>query len=44
MNELFSMAMKERNNKERIINAMKYVQNNHTYVNRAIELVRALCM
>jgi hypothetical protein len=44
MEELFSMAMSERNNKEKIIDAMKYVQENHTYVNRAHELIKALCM
>lgn len=43
MNELFSMAMVEKNNKYRIYKAMQYVQENHTYVNRAVELIRALC-
>jgi hypothetical protein len=35
--------MSERLNYPRIRNAMEYVQHNHTYVNRVIELVRALC-
>jgi len=43
MEKLFSIAMKERTNKCKILNAMKYVQENHTYVNRAIELIKVLC-
>ena len=35
--------MKERTNIERITKAMDYVRDNHTYVNRAVELIRALC-
>ena len=44
MDELFMTSMKERDNKEMITKAMKYVQENHTYLNRATELIRALCM
>ena len=44
MDELFRISMDARRNKEALINAMKYVQNNHTYVNRAIELIKALCV
>jgi len=43
METLFKTAMTERVNYARIRNAMEYVQHNHTYVNRAIELIRALC-
>jgi hypothetical protein len=43
MTELFSMALHERNNTYRIYQAMRYVQENHTYVNRVIELIKALC-
>lgn len=42
MHQLFSMALAERNNKERIVAAMKFVQERHTYVNRARDLIRAL--
>jgi len=44
MEELFTISMTERLNKERILKAMKYVQANHTYLNRAHELIKALCM
>ena len=44
MQELFSTAMSERHNKDKILKAMKYVQQNHTYVNRAIELIKVLCL
>jgi hypothetical protein len=43
MENLFVLAMKERTNTYQILNAMKFVQENHTYVNRAIELIKALC-
>jgi hypothetical protein len=42
MQVLFNMAIAERNNKERIRAAMKYVQEKHTYVNRARDIIRAL--
>jgi len=43
MVDLFNSAMKERTNIDRIRKAMDYVKDNHTYINRAIELIRALC-
>lgn len=43
MHDLFNVVMKERTNTERIKKAMDYVKDNHTYINRAIELIRALC-
>ena len=43
MRELFNVVMKERTNTERIKKAMDYVKDNHTYINRAVELIRALC-
>jgi hypothetical protein len=43
MENLYTTAMTERKNYSRIHKAMEYVQHNHTYVNRVIELVRALC-
>jgi hypothetical protein len=42
METLFQMSIHERTNKERIIKAMKYVQERHTYVNRARDLIRAI--
>lgn len=42
MNTLFVMAMKERKNDDRIRTSMKYVEENHTYLNRARDLIRAL--
>lgn len=42
METLFTTAMTERVNYPRIRTAMEYVQHNHTYVNRVIELIRAL--
>jgi hypothetical protein len=42
MNVLFEMAMKERNNVDRIREAMQHVQERHTYVQRARDLIRAL--
>jgi hypothetical protein len=42
MSNLFAIAMNESDNKERIISAMKHVQENHTYVQRARDLIRAL--
>jgi hypothetical protein len=42
MEILFQMAISERNNKERIKNAMKHVQEKHTYVHRARDLIRAI--
>jgi hypothetical protein len=42
MNELFNMAYQNRNNKEMIYNGMKYVQENHTYIHRVRDLLRAL--
>ena len=43
MQELFNKAILNRNNKNMIKNAMEYVKENHTYVNRAIALIKALC-
>lgn len=42
MRTLFEMAISEKSNTEKIISAMKYVQENHTYVQRARDLIRAL--
>jgi hypothetical protein len=42
MQTLFERAIEERTNHGRIETSMKYVQENHTYVNRAIDLIRAL--
>lgn len=42
MKTLFHMAMKERTNIDRIQEAMKHVQETHTYVHRARDLIRAL--
>jgi len=44
MNELFRMAMNERNDYDKIRNAMVFVQSNFTYVNRAHELIQCLCL
>jgi hypothetical protein len=44
MNELFNIAMNERNDYEKIKIAMEFVQKNFTYVNRAHELIKALCL
>ena len=43
MEKMYTTAMTERKNYSRIHKAMEYVQHNHTYVNRVIELIRALC-
>jgi hypothetical protein len=42
MEGLLHLSMSERNDKEKIKNAMKYVQDRHTYVHRARDLIRAL--
>jgi biotin synthase-related radical SAM superfamily protein len=42
MKTLFEMAMRERTNYERITSSMKYVEENHTYLNRARDLIRAM--
>jgi hypothetical protein len=42
MNKLFQMAINERQNYARIQAAMKFIQENHTYVNRARDLIRAI--
>ena len=42
MENLFNIANRERLNRERILKAMKYVQERHTYVQRARDLLRAL--
>jgi len=40
--ELFKIAVQERQNTEKIKQAMIYIQNHHTYVQRARDLIRAL--
>jgi hypothetical protein len=42
MQTLFERSIQESKNYERIKRSMEYVQKNHTYVNRAIDLIRAL--
>jgi hypothetical protein len=42
MEILFQMAMSERNNTVKIVSAMKYVEENHTYVQRGRDLIRAI--
>ena len=42
MEVLFEIAIRERNNYEKIVSAMKYIEENHTYVQRARDLIRAL--
>ena len=42
MEELFKMAIAERKNVSMIQKAMDYVRDNHTYINRAHELIKAL--
>ena len=42
MRQLFYLSMRDRTNEEMIVNGMKYVQERHTYVNRARDLLRAL--
>jgi len=44
MNELFHMAMSERNNYTKIKNAMVFVKDNFTYINRVHELIQCLCI
>jgi len=44
MEKLYLMGIKERLNYDKIKSAMKYVQENHTYVNRAIDLIKAISM
>ena len=42
MEILFQMAMSERNNTAKIVSAMKYVEENHTYVQRGRDMIRAI--
>lgn len=42
MNKLFIKAMENKNNISMIKASMEYVKNNHTYINRVRELVKAL--
>ena len=42
MQQLFMLSMQERTNQDMIIKGMKYVQERHTYLNRARDLLRAL--
>lgn len=44
MMELFKLAMNERNHYDEIKSAMEFVQKNFTYVNRAHELIKCLCL
>lgn len=42
MNVLYEMAMEERTHREHLISAMRHVQENHTYVQRGRDLIRAI--